>query len=382
MMSRIADDPIENVAGSQPSVAQTTKVEPSANRAAVEMHEFSCPIPIHDHQHIIMGHGGGGTLSAELIEQIFLPRFGNPALYALGDSTVLSLPSSRIAVSTDSFVVRPLFFPGGSIGDLAVNGTVNDLAMSGARPLYLTAGFILEEGLPIDDLVRIVDDMARAARAAGITIVAGDTKVVQRGHGDGCYINTSGIGVVAAGLDLCLDRATVGDVVILSGTIGDHGMAVMSRRDGLEFDAPITSDTACLADLVQTILHACPETHVLRDPTRGGLATSLNEIANASRCGIVIEEQAIPIDSTVRSACDFLGLDPLLVANEGKLVAVVPEGSADAVVTAMRNHPLGSRAALIGRVVADEHNMVVARTSLGGHRIVTMPIGEQLPRIC
>lgn len=362
--------------------AGTSSEDTTRDHAAVHMSRFSCPAPLVDHPHVILGHGGGGKLSAELIERVFLPRFGNPSLNALGDSTVVSLPSGRIAVSTDSFVVRPLFFPGGSIGDLAINGTVNDLAMSGARPLYLTAAFILEEGLPIADLIRIADDMLHAATAAGVVIITGDTKVVERGHGDGCYINTTGIGVVPEVCDIRLDRATPGDVVILSGTIGDHGMAVMSRREGLEFESPIVSDTACLADLVQAMLEACPDIHVLRDPTRGGLATSLNEIAQASRCGIVIEQPSIPIDPLVQSACEFLGLDPMQVANEGKLVAVVPAEAADAVLSAMQDHPAGRRATIVGRIVADEHHLVVARTPIGAHRIVTMPIGEQLPRIC
>jgi hydrogenase expression/formation protein HypE len=317
-----------------------------------------------------------------LIEHLFLTRLGNRSLNALGDSTPLLLPSTRIAVSTDSFVVQPLFFPGGSIGDLAINGTVNDLAMSGAKPLYLTAGFILEEGLSLNDLTRIVDDMAAAAEAAGVTIIAGDTKVVERGHGDGCYINTSGIGIISEGIQLGIDQAQPGDKVILSGTIGDHGMAVMSVREGLEFESPIVSDSAPLADLVETMVRSCPAVKGLRDPTRGGLATSLNEIAAASACGIVIEQELIPVDPIVQAACEFLGLDPLLVANEGKLVAVVPAASADVILAAMRSHPRGQRATVIGRVVEDHNHLVVARTAVGTHRIVSTPIGEQLPRIC
>jgi hydrogenase expression/formation protein HypE len=294
----------------------------------------------------------------------------------------LQLPSSRIAVSTDSFVVQPLFFPGGSIGDLAVNGTLNDLAMSGATPLYLTAGFILEEGLPIEQLLRIATDMARAASQAGVTIVAGDTKVVERGHGDGCYINTTGIGSLPEDRNISIHQARPGDVVIVSRTMGDHGMAVMSVREGLEFESSIRSDTCSLADLVDVMLVHCPGIRVLRDPTRGGLATSLNEIASASKCGIKINEDSVPVDPVVRSACEFLGLDPLLVANEGKLVAIVPAADATRLLATMRMHPLACNAAIIGTVVEDRHQLVVARTSLGSNRIVPMPIGQQLPRIC
>ncbi|MDX1929904.1 MAG: hydrogenase expression/formation protein HypE [Pirellulaceae bacterium] len=349
---------------------------------AIDIEDFVCPLPLRDYPHVVMGHGGGGKLSAELIEHVFLPAFNNTSLAALGDSTPLQLPGSRIAVSTDSFVVQPLFFPGGSIGELAVYGTVNDLAMSGAKPLYLTAGFILEEGLPIDSLMRISRDMARAATKAGVKIIAGDTKVVERGHGDGCYINTTGIGVLPAERNISIDRARPGDVVLVSGTMGDHGMAVMSVREGLEFESPIQSDTCSLADLVEVMLAHCPDIRVLRDPTRGGLATSLNEIAGASACGIKIDEHSVPVDPIVRSACEFLGLDPLLVANEGKLVAVVPATDADRLLNVMRSYPVARSAAIIGTVVEDSHKLVVARTSLGSNRVIPMPIGQQLPRIC
>jgi hydrogenase expression/formation protein HypE len=342
----------------------------------------SCPLPLRDHPQIVLGHGGGGKLSAELIEHLFLPRFGNPALNALGDSTQLRLPSTRIAVSTDSYVVQPLFFPGGSIGDLAINGTVNDLAMSGARPLYLTVGFILEEGLSLNDLTRIVDDMARAASLAGVTIIAGDTKVVERGHGDGCYINTSGIGIIPEGIQLSIDQGRLDDVVLVSGTMGDHGMAVMSVREGLEFESPIVTDSAPLADLVRAMLQVCPSIRCLRDPTRGGLATCLNEIAAASNCGIVIDQDLIPVDGVVQAACEFLGLDPLLVANEGKLIAVVPAEDANSILMAMQSHPFGRRAAKIGKLVVDRNHLVVAQTSMGTHRVIATPVGEQLPRIC
>ncbi len=265
---------------------------------------------------------------------------------------------------------------------MAVNGTVNDLAMSGATPLYLTAGFILEEGLAIDKLLRIAGDMARAARQAGVTIVAGDTKVVERGHGDGCYINTTGIGSLPASLSISIDRARPGDAVLLSGTLADHAMAIMSVREGLAFESDLCSDTASLSQMVQEILTVCPNVRALRDPTRGGLATTLNEIAAASNCGIELLESAIPVNDVVRSACEFLGLDPMQAANEGKLVAVVPDADAQRVLQTVRQNPLGRSAAIIGRVIEDKHRLVVCKTAVGTHRIVPMPIGEQLPRIC
>ncbi|MFN4294760.1 MAG: hydrogenase expression/formation protein HypE, partial [Thermoflexales bacterium] len=285
--------------------------------------------------------------------------------------------------STDSFVVRPLFFPGGSIGELAVNGTVNDLAMMGARPLYLTAGFIVEEGLPLAQLGAIVARMAAAARAAGARIVAGDTKVVDKGHGDGVFINTTGIGLIPDGVRVGPDRARPGDCVLVSGSIGDHGMAIMSVREGLEFEATIASDTAPLCDLVAAMLAVAPDAiHALRDPTRGGLAAALNEIATASRVGVQIDERALPVNPDVQAACDLLGMDPLYVANEGKLVAFVAPEAAEAILARMRAHPLGRRAAMIGRVVEQPAGVVAARTAIGGARIIPMPLGEQLPRIC
>jgi len=356
-------------------------------RDDVDFARFACPTAPRDGTHVTMGHGGGGALSQELLEQVFLPQFTSPVLAALGDSAVLpALPElaagGRLAFSTDSFVVRPLFFPGGSIGDLAVNGTVNDLAMSGARPLWLAAGYIVEEGLPIEHLAAIVRHMAAAAAAAGVAIVTGDTKVVDRGHGDGCYVNTSGIGVVPPGVDLGPARVVPGDVLVVSGTVGDHGMAIMSVREGLAFEAPIASDTAPLHDLVTALLAACPRIRMFRDPTRGGVAATANEIALAARAGIVIDDAAVPVADAVASACEILGLDPLLVANEGKLVAVVPEADAAAVLALMRGHARGRAAAVIGRVVAEHPGLVVARTPLGGTRMVPLPIGEQLPRIC
>jgi hydrogenase expression/formation protein HypE len=349
---------------------------------APDFSTWSCPLPLRDYPHVVLGHGGGGALSQELIEHLFVPAFSNPALEALGDAARLPAPRGRLAFSTDSFVVHPLFFPGGSIGDLAVCGTVNDLAMIGAVPFYLSAAFILEEGLPMAMLGRIVEAMAAAARQAGVTIVTGDTKVVERGHGHGCYITTAGVGVIADGLELGPDRARPGDRVLVSGTLGDHGMAVMSLREGLEFDTTIESDTAPLAGLVRHLLAAAPGVRALRDPTRGGLAASLIEIATSSRVGIEIDERVLPVRPQVHAACELLGLDPLFVANEGKLTAIVPPAEADAALAALRAHPLGRDAAAIGTVVPEHPGLLVARTGLGGKRVVPLPIGEQLPRIC
>ncbi|MFE1287131.1 hydrogenase expression/formation protein HypE [Streptomyces sp. NPDC058751] len=329
-----------------------------------------------------MGHGGGGTLSAELVEHLFAPAFGNAVLAELGDSARLPLGGARLAFSTDSFVVRPLFFPGGSIGDLAVNGTVNDLAMAGAVPAYLSCGFILEEGVELSVVGRVAEAMGEAARTAGVVIATGDTKVVDAGHGDGVFINTAGVGLIPDGVDIRPQRAAPGDVVLVSGPIGVHGVAIMSVREGLEFGVEIQSDTASLAGLVADMLAACPDLHVLRDPTRGGLATSLNEIAAAAGVGIAIHERSLPVPESVANACAFLGLDPLYVANEGKLVAFVAAEHADAVLAAMRAHPLGKESVAIGTCVPDHPGMVVAATRLGGTRVVDMPLGEQLPRIC
>lgn len=360
---------------------------PMSSPAGLPPSGFACPLPLRDYPHVVMGHGGGGALSRDLIDHVFLPAFSNPLLDRLGDSTVLDLAADlagggRLALSTDSYVVRPLFFPGGSIGDLAVNGTVNDLAMSGAQPLYLTASFILEEGLPLGDLAEVVRRMAAAAARAGVRIVTGDTKVVERGHGDGVYVNTAGVGLVPAGVDVGAERMQPGDVVLASGTLGDHGMAIMSVREGLEFEAEIASDTVPLHGLVAAMLAACPAIRVLRDPTRGGAATSLNEIAAAVGLGIEIDERAMPVRPVVAAACEILGLDPLQVANEGKLLAIVPADAADRVLAAMRSHEHGRDAVAIGRVVDRHPRMVVMRTAIGGTRIIPMPLGEQLPRIC
>ncbi|MFH8370201.1 hydrogenase expression/formation protein HypE [Streptomyces sp. NPDC018031] len=329
-----------------------------------------------------MGHGGGGALSAELVEHLFSPAYGNPTLAGLADSAVLPPAGGRLAFSTDSYVVRPLFFPGGCIGDLAVNGTVNDLAMSGARPEYLSCAFILEEGVPLTVVGRVADAIGAAAAAAGVTVVTGDTKVVESGHGDGVYLNTSGIGRVPEGVDIRPQRAAPGDVVIVSGPIGLHGVAILSVREGLEFGAEVPSDTAPLNGLVEAMLSVTREVHVLRDPTRGGLAAALNEVAAASGTGVALDERGVPVPEAVAGACGFLGLDPLYVANEGRLVAWVPRAEADAVLAAMRAHPAGAGAAVIGECVADHPGLVVARTAMGGTRVVDLPLGEQLPRIC
>lgn len=341
-----------------------------------------CPAPLRDYPAVVMGHGGGGKLSAELVESLFLPAFQSATLEQLGDSAVVEAGGARLAFSTDSFVVRPLFFPGGNIGELAVNGTVNDIAMSGAQPLYLSAGFILEEGMPIKQLAAIAESMGRAARSAGVALVTGDTKVVDKGHGDGVYITTSGFGLIPAGLRIGPDQARPGDVVIVSGDIGVHGMAILSVREGLEFGAPLTSDCAPLNGLVAAMLARTRAIHALRDPTRGGVASALNEIAAASKVGVRIVEGQLPIPAEVRAACEILGMDPLYVANEGKLVAFVARDAAEGLLDAMRAHPLGAGATIIGEAVAEHPGMVVARTGIGGTRVVDTQVGEQLPRIC
>lgn len=347
-----------------------------------------CPLPLRDHPNIIMGHGGGGQLSAELIEHLFLPAFRNETLENLGDCAVLDLASGshdqvpRLSFSTDSFVVRPLFFPGGNIGDLAVNGTVNDIAMSGAQPQYLSVSFILEEGLTLEMLGKIVETMGRAARQAGVSLVTGDTKVVDRGHGDGIYINTAGLGLIPDGVQIGPHLARPGDVVIISGNIGVHGVAIMSVREGLEFETIIETDSAPLNGLVADMLDVTPAIHSLRDPTRGGVASALNEIAKASGVGIVLDEGKLPVTDPVRAACEFLGLDPLYVANEGKLIAIVPADVAEPLLERMQQHPFGRTAAIIGRVTDAHPGLVVAKTGIGGTRVVDMQIGEQLPRIC
>lgn len=349
---------------------------------ALDFDGWACPLPLRDSPTIVMGHGGGGAMSGELVEHLFLPAYGDATLGRLGDSAVLPVAGGRIAFSTDSYVVRPLLFPGGSIGDLAVNGTVNDLAMSGARPLFLSVAFILEEGVELAQVGTVAQRLGHAARTAGVQIVTGDTKVVESGHGDGVYVNTAGVGIVPDGVEIGPDRARPGDTVIVSGDIGVHGVAIMSVREGIEFGTEVRSDTQPLAGLVAAMLEVCPDAHVLRDPTRGGVAASLNEIARSSGVGIALEERALPIPETVANACAFLGLDPLQVANEGKLLAFVPPEYADAVVAAMRARPDGAGATIIGTCVGEHPGMVVARTGFGATRVVDLPLGEQLPRIC
>ncbi len=336
------------------------------------------------HGCIDLSHGAGGRAGAQLVEELFARHLDNDFLRQGDDGAVLPAPTlaGRLVTSTDCHVVSPLFFPGGDIGCLSVHGTINDVAVMGARPVALTAGFVIEEGFPLADLDRIVASMAAASRTAGVPVVAGDTKVVERGKGDGVFITTTGIGVLAPGVDLSGSRARPGDAILLSGTIGDHGMAIMSRRENLSFDAPIESDTAALHELVAALLATGADIRCLRDPTRGGLATTLNEIARQSGVGMMIEESAIPVRLAVAAACEFLGLDPLYVANEGKLAAIVAGADAERVLGALRAHPLGAAAMRIGTVLADEHHFVQMTTSMGGRRIVDWLTGEQLPRIC
>jgi len=353
---------------------------------------WTCPRQLQNYPTIVMGHGAGGKMMADLIEHLFAPAFDNEWLGQMGDSTAIGLSSlvtrhSSLAFTTDSYVVSPLFFPGGNIGELAINGTVNDLAMRGAKPLYLSAGFILEEGLPMETLGRIVDSMAEACKKADVKIATGDTKVVQKGHGDGLYINTSGIGVIPEGIDIAPQNARAGDVVLVSGTMGDHGMAIMSVREGLQFETTIQSDTAPLNGLVEAMLtvgHGSPtaQIHCLRDATRGGLAAVLNELAEASQVGIEFDERKVPLRPEVNAACEMLGLDPFYVANEGKLVAIVAEESAESMLAAMHQHEYGKDAAIIGRVVSEHPGLVTAKTTIGGMRVVDLPAGELLPRIC
>jgi hydrogenase expression/formation protein HypE len=357
----------------------------------ISIANLTCPLPKTNYQQVLLGHGSGGKLSAELVEQVFLPGLGNDVLNSLEDQAVLDLhgahqqngtAGSRLAFTTDSFVVRPIFFPGGDIGRLAVHGTVNDLAVGGAIPKFLSSAFILEEGLTIADLKRIVASMRAACAEAGVTIVTGDTKVVDRGKVDRIFIATSGVGLVPAGCNLSVRNARPGDRVIVSGTIGDHGIAIMSVREGIEFETVLESDTASLADLTQRMLEVCPTIRWMRDPTRGGVSSALNEMARASNVGVKLTESALPVRREVRAACEMLGLDPLYVANEGKLVAVAPADEAERLLAEMREHPLGCDAAMIGEVVADHPRMVVLKSRIGGERVVTMLSGDQLPRIC
>ena len=342
---------------------------------------LSCPLPVTQHKTIVLGHGSGGRLTAQLIRDLFLPAFDNPALRKLDDQAVLNVAPGRIALTTDSYVVTPLFFPGGDIGRLAVNGTVNDLAMSGARPLYLTAAFIIEEGLPLEDLQRVTRSMSQAAAEAGVAVVTGDTKVVNRGCADKLFITTAGVGLVPDGISISASNARAGDVVIVSGPIGDHGITIWSTREGIDFAGSLKSDTAPLHALVKAMIEA-GDVHVLRDPTRGGLGTSLCEIAASSSISIELEANAVPVREEVKAACEILGMDPLFVANEGRLIAMVPESSAESVLRAMRSVPQGRDACRIGRVVAEHPGIVLVKTEVGGSRILDVPFAEQLPRIC
>lgn len=346
------------------------------------MSSFTCPMPLPNRDRIVLGHGSGGRMTADLLRDVFLRQFSNPLLDRMDDQAVFDIGGARIAFTTDSFVVKPLFFSGGDIGSLAVHGTVNDLAMGGARPLYLSAAFILEEGFSTSDLRRIVASMAKAAARAGVTVVTGDTKVVEKGKGDGLFINTTGIGVVPAGISLSSNQARPGDRIILSGSLGDHGIAIMASREGLEFETEVRSDSGALHELVAEMLAASHSIRCLRDPTRGGLSSALNEIAEQSRVSIEILEAAIPVRDDVRGACELLGLDPLYVANEGKLAAVVAPEAADAVLSVMRSHPLGRDAAIIGSVGAGRAGLVTMKTVFRSSRIVDVLAGEQLPRIC
>ncbi len=346
-----------------------------------------CPLPLRSYPTIVMGHGSGGKMMGDLIKHLFVPLFDNNFLAQMGDSAVLDFAANghgplRLAFSTDSFVVSPLIFPGSDIGELAVNGSVNDLAMSGAKPLFLSAGFILEEGLSMEVLGQITTSLAAACQTAGVQLVTGDTKVVNKGHGDGLYINTTGIGLIPSGVHIAPHRAQPGDVVIVNGTVGDHGMAVMSVREGLEFETQIESDSQPLNGLVEEMLGVAKDIHCLRDATRGGLAAALNELAAASQVGIQFEEARVPVTPAVHAACEMLGLDPFYVANEGVLVAIVPSEAASAMLETMRKHPYGQQATIIGQVVADHPGMVVAQTTIGGSRVVDTPAGELLPRIC
>jgi hydrogenase expression/formation protein HypE len=362
----------------------------SSVRETVDFSKLSCPLPLSDYEHVLLGHGSGGSLSANLIQRVILPGLGYDAQHALEDQATVRLADAagngrampRISFTTDSFVVRPLFFPGGDIGRLAVHGTVNDLAVGGATPLFLSAAFILEEGLPMEDLRRIVASMRAACSEAGVSIVTGDTKVVDRGKGDQVFISTSGIGVVPDNICLSVCNARPGDLVLVSGMIGDHGIAILSVREGIEFDTVLESDSAPLNGLTRVMLEACPGIRWMRDPTRGGVSSALNELADGSRVGVRLNEPALPVRPEVQAACAMLGLDPLYVANEGKLVAVVPPQNAEPLLEVMRSHPLGRDAAIIGTIVEEHAGMVVMRSVIGGDRVVTMLAGEQLPRIC
>ena len=351
-------------------------------RADINVGGASCPVPLSHYERILLAHGSGGRLTHSLIEKLFLPQFRNEYLERLHDGAMLDLHGTRLAFTTDSYVVSPLFFPGGDIGELAVNGTINDLAMCGAKPMFLSAGFIVEEGFPVEDLQRIAASMQGAAARADVHIVTGDTKVVERGKADKLFINTAGIGLLADGVTIDPTAIQAGDRILLSGSIAEHGVAILSVREGLQFETQVESDTAPLHELVAQMLRASRKIRVLRDPTRGGVATTLNELAASARVGLRIYESSILVKDEVLGACEVLGLDPLYIANEGKLLAIVAAEDAENVLRVMREHPLGRDAAIIGEAVSDHPSTVVMKTSIGGTRVVDMLSGEQLPRIC
>jgi len=348
---------------------------------SADLKRFSLELNLRDGV-VDMTHGSGGRAMSQLIEELFVKYFDNDMLRQANDQATFQVPAGRMVISTDGHVISPLFFPGGDIGSLAVHGTVNDVAMSGAKPLYLSASFILEEGFPLADLERIVASMGRAASAAGVPVVTGDTKVVERGKGDGVFITTTGVGLVPEGVNISGDLARPGDVVLVSGTMGDHGVAIMSSRENLEFETSIKSDSAALHTLIADMVKVAPNIHCLRDPTRGGLATTLNELSHQSGVGIRLQESSIPVRPAVKAACELLGLDPLYVANEGKLICICPQEDAERLLEVMQAHPLGNESAIIGEVVEDQHGFVQMETSFGGSRMVDWLVGEQLPRIC
>lgn len=344
--------------------------------------ELNCPIPINEYDRVLLAHGGGGKLTHRLIGKMFFETFKNPLLDKAHDGAVFEIENNKLAFTTDSFVIDPIFFPGGNIGELAVNGTINDLVCCGAKPMYLSLAFIIEEGLLMSDLWKIVQSIKLAADKASVDIITGDTKVVEKGKGDKIFINTTGIGSVIDGLDITPENCRLGDVIIVNGDIADHGIAIMSSRKGLEFETTIESDTVALNGLFQTIYNVCPDIHLMRDPTRGGLSSTLNEIAKSAQLGIELYEEKIPIKEEVKGACEILGFDPLYIANEGKILFFVPEKHKNTVLSAMRKHPYGKKAASIGKVVEQHKGMVTLKTTIGSTRIVDMISGEQLPRIC
>ena len=343
---------------------------------------LTCPLPFNDHDKIMLGHGSGGKLTSELINKLILPAFDNKYLNELGDQAVININGSKIAFTTDSYVINPIFFPGGNIGELAVNGTINDLAVGGAKPLYISAAFIIEEGFPINELNEIIKSMGKAAKAANVLLVTGDTKVVDKGHCDKIFINTSGIGLIDNDVEISPQKVMPGNKIILSGPIGLHGIAILSKREGLEFESEIKSDTAPLNSLVEDILNVSKNIKWMRDPTRGGISSTLNELAEAAKVGIKIIESNIPVPSPVKAACEMLGLDPLYVANEGCLVAIVNNSESEIIVEAMKRNKLGSETCIIGEITDSPTGIVVMQTIIGGERVVDMLSGEQLPRIC